>query len=183
MARLAEEPRRLPRAIGAANQYALTLGLALIGILVWQAVAFFGDIPRWLLPSPWEVMNALGSSWGLIGRHTWVTAQEALIGFAVAVAVGLGLAVAISQSRIVERAIYPYVIASQAIPIIAMAPVLVVWFGFGLLPKVIVIVFITFFPVAINTVDGLRNVDSDMMTLMRTMGWRRPSCSPTGYTS
>ena len=168
-----DEARRWPAAISAANRYGLSLLLALTALVVWQAVTFFFSIQRWLLPSPWEVLRALFSGRGLIARHTWVTAEEALIGFAIGVAVGFVLAVAISHSRLVERALYPYIIASQAIPIIAIAPVLVVWFGFGLLPKIVVIVLITFFPVAINTVDGLRNVDPEMLTLMRSLGASR----------
>ncbi|MEE9284423.1 MAG: ABC transporter permease [Dehalococcoidia bacterium] len=168
-----EDRRLAPAAVAAANRYALALLLALGGLLVWQAITYFASIPKWQLPSPWEVLQALGSEPGLIARHTLVTAQEALLGFAIAIALGFGLAVAISHSRVIERALYPYVIASQAIPIIAIAPVLVIWFGFGLTPKIIVIVLITFFPVAINTVDGLRNVDRDMLTLMRTMGATR----------
>jgi len=147
--------------------------VALGGLLVWQVVDFFGDIPRWQLPSPWEVLQALGDHPGVIARHAGVTAQEALLGFAIAVAFGFALAVAIAHSRLLERALYPYVIASQAVPIIAIAPVLVIWFGFGLLPKIVVIVLITFFPIAINTVDGLRNVDPDLLRLMRTMGATR----------
>ncbi|MSQ26278.1 MAG: ABC transporter permease [Dehalococcoidia bacterium] len=147
--------------------------LALVGILAWQAATFFFSIEPWLLPSPWEVARALGSDAGLLGPHAWVTAQEALVGFVAAVAVGFALAVAVVRWRTVERAAYPYVIASQAVPIIAIAPVLVVWFGFGMLPKMLVIVLITFFPVTINTVDGLRAVDPEMLTLMRTMGATR----------
>ena len=165
--------RRWAAFASGANRYALSILLALAVVLIWQAATFFLTIQKWLLPSPWEILTALGDSPGLIGRHALVTAQEALIGFAVAVAVGVGLAVAITNSRLVERALHPYVIASQAIPIIAIAPVLVVWFGFGLLPKVIVIVLITFFPIVINTVDGLRNVDPEMMVLMRSMGASR----------
>ena len=172
----AQEPsgtRRWSAFASGANRYALSVFLALAVLLVWQAVTFFFTIQKWLLPSPLEILTALADSPGLITRHALVTAQEALIGFAAAVGVGFGLAVATSNSRLVERTLHPYVIASQAIPIIAIAPVLVVWFGFGLLPKVIVIVLITFFPIAINTVDGLRNVDSEMMTLLRSLGATR----------
>lgn len=165
--------QRVNAALSAAGRYTITTTLALAALIVWQAVSFFGDVQPWLLPSPWEVLEALRDDADLISRHAWVTAQEALIGFAAAVAVGFVLAVGISQSRVAERALYPYVIASQAIPVIAIAPVLVVWFGFGLLPKVLVIILITFFPVTINTVDGLRQVDPEMLTLMRTIGASR----------
>ena len=157
----------------AANRYAVSALLALAALIVWQAVSYFGSIQPWLLPSPWEVIESIGEDAGLIFRHAAVTAQEALLGFIIAVAVGFALAVGITYSHVFEKAVYPYVIASQAVPIIAIAPVLVVWFGFGLLPKIIVIVLITFFPVAIASVDGLRKVDPEMLTLMRTMGSSR----------
>lgn len=159
--------------IKAVSRYSLSILLGLGALAVWQLVTFFFSIQRWLLPSPWDVLRALVSSRSLIIRHTWVTVEEALVGFAIAVLVGFAIAVVIVNWRLAERALYPYVIASQAVPIIAIAPVLVVWFGFGLLPKVIVIVLITFFPVAINTVDGLRKVDSEMITLMRSLGATR----------
>ncbi len=165
--------RRLPRFMEQANRFVFAAGLAVLALVVWQLVAYFGSIPEWKLPSPWQVLQTLGSDAGLIARHARVTAYEAVLGFAIAVIVGLVLAVAIHQSRIVERALFPYVIASQAIPIIAIAPILIIWLGFGILPKVIVIVLITFFPITVNTVDGLRKADPDMLTLMRTMGASR----------
>ncbi len=167
------EDRWLPGPLSTANRYAWSVGLALVVLVIWQAVTYFFSIQSWLLPSPVEVVQALADTPGLIFRHAAVTAQEAIIGFAVAMVVGVSLAAAVTSSRAIERAIYPYVIASQAIPVIAIAPVLVVWFGFGLLPKAVVIVLITFFPIAINTVDGLRNVDPEMTTLMRSLGATR----------
>ncbi len=167
------EDRWWPGPLSAANRYAWSAGLALVVLVIWQAVTYFFSIQSWLLPSPVEVVQALGDTPRLIFRHAAVTAQEAIIGFAVAIVVGVTLAAAVTSSRAIERAVYPYVIASQAIPVIAIAPVLVVWFGFGLLPKAVVIVLITFFPIAINTVDGLRNVDPEMTTLMRSLGATR----------
>jgi ABC-type nitrate/sulfonate/bicarbonate transport system permease component len=159
--------------VAASSGYLLSLLLGLIAIAIWQAVADFSSLKQWLLPSPWEVLQAFAESPGLIMRHAAVTAQEALIGFACALAIGSALAIAITQSRLAERALYPYVVASQAVPIIAIAPVLVVWFGFGLMPKIVVIVLITFFPVTINMVDGIRNVDPDLVGLARSMGASR----------
>lgn len=164
---------RAPSLISAAARYGAIALVALLGIVLWQAIDYFSDIPKWQLPSPWEVLQALGDYPGTIARHAGTTAYEALLGFAIAVAVGFALAAGIVHWRWLERAVYPYVIASQAVPIIAIAPVLVIWFGFGLMPKIIVIVLITFFPITINTVDGLRNVDPDLVRLMRSMGATR----------
>ena len=190
-ARAAAEAGPLRAAGAAANRYAAAVLLALLVLVIWQAVAFLTSVQDWLLPAPTEIVEALRDDFGLINRHAWVTAQETLIGFAAAVAIGFGVALAIVYSPHVDRALYPYVIASQAIPIIAIAPVLVIWFGFGLFPKLVIIVLIAFFPVAINTVDGLRRVDPEMLTLMHTMGaspWqvfrlvRLPSALPLFFT-
>jgi ABC-type nitrate/sulfonate/bicarbonate transport system permease component len=99
-----------------------------------------------------------------------------LIGFALAVVAGVAIAIVIDASRIVARALYPIVIASQAVPIVALAPLLLIWFGHGLLPKVIVTALIAFFPIAVNTVDGLRAADRETLDLLRTLGadrWSR----------
>ncbi len=142
-------------------------------LLVWQVAASVLDVPRWLLPSPTDVAGSLVTSGQLLVQHGLVTLQEVLIGFALAFAVGIFLAVAISYSRTIERAVYPFVVASQTIPVIAIAPILLIWFGYGLLPKVIVVGLICFFPIVVNMVDGLRSVDPDLVSLMRSMGASR----------
>lgn len=187
----AAETGPLRAAGAAANRYAAAVLFALLVLVIWQAVAFLTSVQDWLLPAPTEIVEALRDDFGLISRHAWVTTQETLIGFAAAVAIGFVIALAIVYSPPVDRALYPYVIASQAIPMIAIAPILVVWFGYGLFPKLVMIVLIAFFPVAINTVDGLRRVDPEMLTLMHTMRaspWqvfrfvRLPSALPLFFT-
>ena len=106
-------------------------------------------------------------------RHTLVTLEEVVVGFGLALAGGILLASAIALWRSVERAIYPFVIASQTIPVIVIAPLLLVWVGYGLTPKVIVVALIAFFPIVVNTVDGLKSVDPDVVSLMRTLGANR----------
>lgn len=140
---------------------------------IWQAATLVLEVPHWLLPSPVDIAGALISSSDLLARHGWVTLQEVLIGFSLAFTVGVALAVAIAYSRTVERAVYPFVVASQTVPVIAIAPILLIWFGYGLLPKVIVVGLICFFPIVVNMVDGLRAVDPDLVNLMRSMGASR----------
>ncbi len=94
--------------------------------------------------------------------------QEVLLGFGLGFVAGVTLGIAIDGSTLVERALYPIVIASQAIPIVALAPILLVWLGYGLLPKVIVTALVAFFPIAVSTVDGLRRVDPELLALMRS---------------
>jgi len=119
------------------------------------------------------VGGELHGSAALLWSHTLVTLEEVLLGFALALGVGIVLAVGIAYSRLLERSIYPFVIASQTIPIIAIAPLLLIWIGYGLSPKVIVAALIAFFPIVVNMVDGLRSVDADMVSMMRTLGASR----------
>ncbi|MGE5620163.1 MAG: ABC transporter permease [Sphingomonadaceae bacterium] len=142
-------------------------------LLTWQLATAMLDVPKWLLPSPADIAQSLVSSWDLLAHHSWVTLQEVLIGFLLSFVGGVALAVAIAYSRTLERAVYPFVVASQTIPVIAIAPILLIWFGYGLLPKVIVVALICFFPITVNTVDGLRSVDPDLVSLLRTMGSTR----------
>ena len=148
---------------------------ALVGavLLLWQGAVQALGVPRWLLPSPTDIGAALIGSRDLLAFHGWVTLQEVLVGFALSFVVGVVLAVAIVYSRTLERAVYPFVIASQTIPVVAIAPILLIWFGYGLLPKVIVVALICFFPIVVNTVDGLRSVDPELVKLLRSMGASR----------
>lgn len=147
--------------------------LVTLFLLTWQLAAMALGVPRWLLPSPADIAQATYSSWELLARHSWVTLQEVLIGFLLSFVAGVLLAIAIAYSRTLERAIYPFVIASQTIPVVAIAPILLIWFGYGLLPKVIVVALICFFPIVVNMVDGLRSVDPDLVSMLRTMGSTR----------
>ena len=142
-------------------------------VLAWQALVAVNDIPRWKLPAPWQVGKELWSSRGLLADHTWVTVQEMLLGLLIALVAGFALATIISLSRTLGRVVYPAVIASQTIPIIVVAPLLLIWVGYGMQHKVIVVALIAFFPVVVNTVDGLRATDPDLRNLLLTMGARR----------
>ena len=127
----------------------------LLAVLIgWEIAVRIDGTPEWLLPAPTAIWRSLVDDRGLLAHHAWVTLQEILVGFAVALVAGVLIAVAIDASGIVERALYPLVIASQAIPIVALAPLLLVWFGYGLLPKVIVIALVAFFPIVVTTTDA-----------------------------
>ena len=150
---------------------ALVIIVGLVGL--WEWVVVSNDIPHWKLPSPHSIGEELWSSRALLLRHTWVTLEEVLIGFAIALVCGVVLAGLIHQSRTLERVIYPSVIASQTIPIIVIAPLLLIWLGYGMQHKVIVVALISFFPIVVNTVDGLRSADPDMIRLLQTLGANR----------
>jgi ABC-type nitrate/sulfonate/bicarbonate transport system permease component len=147
---------------------ALVFSLIVLGI--WQIGVAVSGISELLLPAPTQVASALWQDYDLFFTNGLVTLKEILLGFALGAAVGLGLGVALFYSRLLERAMYPWLVASQMVPVAAIAPILVVWFGFTILPKVLVVALICFFPLVVNTVDGLRSVDPDMVNLMRTMG-------------
>lgn len=161
---------------GAVQRWLLPGLLLLAALAAWEVIVRVRDTPRWLLPPPSAVARALFEDRALLTRHARVTLEEILLGFALALAAGLILAVAIDASMVLARAVYPIVIASQTVPIVALAPLLLIWFGYGLLPKVLVTALIGFFPVAVNTVDGLRATDRELLDLLRSLGagrWRR----------
>jgi ABC-type nitrate/sulfonate/bicarbonate transport system permease component len=149
-------------------------GLIIAGLVgLWEVWVRLDDVADWLLPPPSMIFRELYTSRGLLWEHTLVTFQEVVIGFALALVAGILLAVGIAFSRVLQRALYPLVIASQTIPIIAIAPLLLIWVGYGLKSKVIVVALISFFPIVVSMVDGLKAVDPESVNMMRTFGATR----------
>jgi ABC-type nitrate/sulfonate/bicarbonate transport system permease component len=150
---------------------------ALIGL--WQIAASTGAIAEalnlepFLVPSPAEVGDALWSNRSVLWENTWVTLREILIGLAAGVLAGIALAVAMRFSRLLRDAVFPLSVAVQAVPVVVIAPILVVWFGFGIWVKVIVVALACFFPILVNTLDGLRSVDPEAVKMMRTLDGSR----------
>ncbi len=149
----------------------LVLAAALFGI--WETLVRVMDVQRWLLPAPSGIGREMWNSRSKLWDNAVVTGEEVLIGYGIAIVVGVALAVAISYSRLLERAVYPFVIASQTIPIIALAPLLLVWVGPEQTSKVIIVALITFFPIVVNLVDGLRAADRASIDMFRTLGASR----------
>ena len=139
-------------------------------LVVWEAVVRLGVVPNFLLPSPTQVIAALIGDAPLLATHAVTTIVESVLGLAIGVAVGFVAAVLMDRFEVVYLAFDPLITISQTIPTVAIAPLLVLWFGYGLAPKVILIVLTTFFPVAVSLVSGFRAIDPDMVDLMRTMG-------------
>jgi putative hydroxymethylpyrimidine transport system permease protein len=140
--------------------------LVLLGI--WELYVTLGGAGSLVLPSPHEVVRALIDDRGTLWRNLKPTATEILCGIALAALVGLFTAVLLHFSGLARRALYPPLIASQAVPIVILTPLLVVWLGFGLLPKLIVIALVCFFPIVVTTLSGLQTVDPDLIKLLRT---------------
>ncbi len=146
--------------------------LLLVVLALWEwAVRAFG-VPFYILPAPSRIAGVVIADHAMLLADAGVTLQEVFAGFAVAFVVGIGLALAIFSSRTVERAVYPLIIASQTVPVFAIAPLLIVWFGYGMASKVVMAALIVFFPIVVNTVDGLRAADPDMVNLLRILGAR-----------
>ena len=139
-------------------------------LLVWElGVRLFG-VPAYLLPPPSAIARRIVVDYRLVAINTWVTLGEVLAGYGLAIVVSIPLAAILSQFRVVENAIYPTLVASQTIPKVAIAPILVVWFGFGLLPKILIAFLICFFPIVVDTMTGFRSVPREVIWLARSMG-------------
>ena len=175
-------PRRqvLARLHAAAGRWAAPMLIVLLALGAWELCVLLFEIRAWLLPAPSAIAVALFQDAGLLARHSWVTLEEVIVGFGAALFCGVTLGVGIALSRTVERSLYPFVIASQTIPIIVIAPLLLIWFGYGLTPKIIVVALIAFFPLAVNTVDGLKSVDQDTVNLIAHAGREPPSDTGEG---
>ena len=144
---------------------------AMIGVLVlWAAAVKVFEIPDYLLPAPQDVVRRMVRDWHVLARNAAYTLQSVLIGFAAGALVGVPLAFAVVLSRSIERVTMPLLVMSQTIPKVAIAPILVVWLGFGILPKIAIVFLISFFPIVVSTVVGLKNVEADMIDLVRSMG-------------
>lgn len=133
------------------------------------AIAAALHIEPSLIPSPSEVASSLWQNRGLLADNAWVTAKELLLGIGCALSAGILFAIALHLSETLRYATYPFLIGSQAIPILVIAPILVVWLGFGIGPTLVVIALICFFPITVTTLDGLRSVDPDATKMMRSL--------------
>jgi ABC-type nitrate/sulfonate/bicarbonate transport system permease component len=163
---------RAGRIAGRVIPVALAVGALL---LAWQVYASRPDADQQILPTPVAVWNAVVAQRGVLWGHTLVTLYETAVGFAAAFVAGVVFAAVIDFSPWLRRAIYPLLVISQTIPIITLAPLLVLWFGFGVLSKTIVITLVCFFPITVALADGLRGADPELIRLYRTFGadrWR-----------
>jgi NitT/TauT family transport system permease protein/putative hydroxymethylpyrimidine transport system permease protein len=160
------------------------LPAALVAGLVgaWQIAASTGAIAEalklepYLVPSPSEIASSLWENRSLLAENAWVTLREILLGIVAALVVGVGMAVLMHRWRVIREAAYPLIVASQTIPIVVIAPILVVWFNYGITPKVVLVALFCFFPITVNALDGLRSVDPEAIKLMRSLDasrWQR----------
>jgi NitT/TauT family transport system permease protein len=162
--------RRLSQIPDKYRAYLLAPPALLAFLCLWQLLLTVGSYPTFILPAPAIVFRrfvvALGD--GTLLHHAWATVREVLLGLALGLSVATCLGYIFAKSKSLERLLSPYIVASQSMPIVALAPLLVIWFGFGTLSKVIVCTLTVFFPVLINTIVGLRSVDENLVDLMRS---------------
>jgi putative hydroxymethylpyrimidine transport system permease protein len=142
-------------------------------LIVWEAAVRIFDMPRYILPAPSAIVSVLIERWDVFLRHTGVTVGESLVGAALGITLGIALAMGMFLRSWLEQAVYPLLIASQNVPIFAIAPLLVVWFGYGFGSKVAMAAVTVFFPMTVAVLDGLKRTDPDWVRLFRTMGATR----------
>jgi NitT/TauT family transport system permease protein len=153
------------RALGA-----VALG-ALGFVATWQLIVWIGGYPEFILPGPWAVFERFVSAWldGILLEHAATTLVEVVLGFVVGASVGLVVGAVLARSERISLVFSPYLVAAQSTPILALAPLLALWFGTGLLSKVVICTLIVFFPVAVSTMVGLRGVDRRLLELGRSL--------------
>lgn len=141
----------------------------LIMLLIWQLMTIFLRIPIFILPSPWDVFKGLLNNWQILLHHTGVTLLEALIGLIIAAMLAFELALIMDRVKLIRWSILPILVASQTIPVMVLGPIFALWFGFGLLPKVLMVILMCFFPIVVNFTQGLAQVPVDRIELLQTM--------------
>ena len=139
-------------------------------LMIWQIVSTTGLVDGFLLPSPVKVVQALISEFPILMEHSVISLSEAFLGLALGIVLGFVMAVVMDQFEGLYQAFYPLIILTQTVPTVAIAPLLVLWFGYEMTPKVILIVITTFFPIAIGLLNGFKSADRDALNLLRAMG-------------
>jgi NitT/TauT family transport system permease protein len=142
-------------------------------VVLWELSYTFVRIPRYILPAPSAILERMYGSFGLLMMHSWVTLQEIIFGFLAGTALGIALALLIVQSRMLAKTLYSLIVASQVVPKIAIAPLFVIWFGYGMMPKVAITMLLAFFPVVVACVTGLLSVSPDTLNVMRSVAATR----------
>jgi len=138
-------------------------------LFFWESIVVIFNIPEYILPAPSQICVEIKSSFYVLLKNTGITMFEAFLGFLTGSGFGFVVACLFAHSRVVERCVYPYMVAIKALPIVAIAPLLVIWFGNGIFGKVVMAAIICFFPAVVNTTTGLKSIDQDAMNLMQSL--------------
>lgn len=139
-------------------------------LIIWQVVVTAGGIEKYIMPAPTDVIKVLVTEFKTMIPHILATLYEGMVGFLIAIVLSIILAIIMDRFSLIKKALYPVLVISQTIPTVALAPLFIIWFGFGALPKIIVVVIVCFFPIVISIVDGLEGVDKDLINHFKLMG-------------
>jgi putative hydroxymethylpyrimidine transport system permease protein len=151
----------------------LPIGFSLLILVIWQVVVVIRDVPEFILPSPVRVIEELIGSWQILLDHTLVTVTEAFLGLLASIVLGSAIGLAMGYFKTFRRMVYPLFVITQTVPLFVLAPLFILWFGFGILPKIIVVFMVCFFPIAVTFAQGLVRSDSGMDDLLKVMGASR----------
>ncbi|MBE3596439.1 MAG: ABC transporter permease [Hydrogenibacillus sp.] len=149
-----------------------SIAAVLAAVSVWEALVRACRVPEWLLPAPSAIVREMWGERAVIADHAQATITEAVIGILTAVGLAVPIATSMALFPLLRQALYPLFVISQTVPIIALAPLIMVWFGYGMLPKVLVVLLVTFFPLSVSLAEGYRQADPRMVQLLWTMGAR-----------
>ena len=138
--------------------------------LLWEGSVRLLGVPAYLLPPPSMIFSEFLGRWSRLMQHTLITAQEIVAGYLVAVVISIPLAFVIAYSRFMEQTVYPIIVFFQIVPKIAIAPLFIIWFGFGFMPKLLLVFLLSFFPIVVSSIAGFRSVDAEIMDLARSTG-------------
>lgn len=139
-------------------------------IVLWEIIVRIAKTPEYRLPAPSAIIIEFVKSWDILLEHTMVTLYETVTGFIIGIIIACLIAVLMDSIKLIEKTFMPFAVISQTIPLVALAPLLAIWFGFGIVPKIILTVLVVFFPVTVNLIQGLKAVDQDLMEMMISMG-------------
>ncbi|MFI3231417.1 MAG: ABC transporter permease [bacterium] len=159
----------MKKSLSLINKY-ISVFTFLFILLVWQCICYFEFVPKFMLPSPLDVVSAFISDFDLLLSHLIITLFEAFMGLSLSVIFSFIIAILMDRFNLFYKAIYPIIIISQTIPTIAIAPIIILWFGFGILPKILLIFMTCFFPIVISILSGFKSVDQDLLKFMDSIG-------------
>jgi NitT/TauT family transport system permease protein len=165
--------KKAPAAVRRSADWHYAAAAVFASVVAWQIVTDVFNIPGYLVPSPLAVAKEIAANWKMLIVQSGVTSLEIIAGFALSIVVGLALAVLIAFSNVFEKASYPLIIGSNTVPKVALAPILFAWFGFGLLPKILLVMLVAFLPIVISGVTGFKSLPLQMTYLAQSMGARK----------
>ena len=163
-------PRRGAAAVRWVRSRAGALAIFALLFVVWELAVRFTGVKEYLLPAPSRVWTEFWKRHELVAGAAWVTSKEILAGYALAVVVSIPLALAVAYSNFMEKSVYPVIVFLQIIPKIAIAPLFIIWFGFGFAPKLLLVFLLSFFPIVVSSIAGFKSADRDVMDFARTTG-------------